>query len=80
MSYLNYIHGVSVKSPLLDFISIVHDFPNIFPIDIPGLPPDHDIKFIIKHDPGTRPISMALHRMTLAKLKKLNSHLQDLGA
>jgi Retroviral aspartyl protease. len=36
---------------------VVQRFPDVFPKDLPGMPPDRDIKFIIDLIPGTAPIS-----------------------
>jgi hypothetical protein len=41
----------------LENIPIVCKYPDIFPDDLPGMPPDQDIKFIIEVQPGTAPIS-----------------------
>lgn len=42
-SYLSYGHNVSVKSPSLDSVPVVYEFPNVFPTDLPGIPPAHGI-------------------------------------
>ena len=33
------------------------DFPNVFPKELPGMPPDREIEFLIELLPGTGPIS-----------------------
>ncbi|KAF3653537.1 putative fatty acyl-CoA reductase 2-like [Capsicum annuum] len=57
-SYLTYIHDVSVESPSRDSVSIVNEFLNIFPSDLPGIPPTPEIEFAIDLDLVTHPISM----------------------
>ncbi|BBN68210.1 hypothetical protein Prudu_333S000100 [Prunus dulcis] len=47
------------------------EFPDVFPEDLPGLPPHREIEFIIELVPGTNPISQAPYRMALAELKEL---------
>jgi hypothetical protein len=37
--------------------SIINDFPDVFPDDLPGMPPDRDIEFLIELLPGTAPIA-----------------------
>jgi hypothetical protein len=41
----------------LEDIRVVQDYPNIFPEELPGMPPDRDIEFLIELLPRTPPIS-----------------------
>jgi hypothetical protein len=41
----------------LEDIRVVSEFPDVFPEDLPGMPPDRDIEFSIELIPGTAPIS-----------------------
>jgi hypothetical protein len=43
---------------------MVNEFPDVFPKELPGMPPDRDIEFLIELKPGTAPIYMAPFRMT----------------
>ena len=54
------------------------NFPDVFPEELPGLPPDREIEFCIDVVPGTVPISLPPYRMALAELKELKEQLQDL--
>ena len=53
-------------------------FPDVFPEELPGLPPDQKIEFEIELLPGTAPISKAPYRMAPAELKVLKQQLQEL--
>ncbi|KAI5352716.1 hypothetical protein L3X38_005608 [Prunus dulcis] len=64
----------------LEDIPVVQEFTDVFPKDLPGLPPHRKIEFTIELVPGTNPISQAPYRMALAELKKLKIQLQELGA
>jgi len=44
-------------------ILMVCEFPNVFPEELPGLPPDREVEFAIELIPGTTPISRRPHRM-----------------
>ena len=44
-------------SPDLVPIPVVCEFSDVFPEDLPGLPPDRDIEFSIDLEPSTAPIS-----------------------
>jgi hypothetical protein len=59
-------------------IPVVCEFPDVFPDDLPGMPPDRDIEFIIELQPGTAPISKRPYRMPPNELAKLKILLQDL--
>ena len=59
-------------------IPVVCDFLDVFPEDLPGLPPDREIEFVIDLIPGTAPISKSPYRMAPTELKELKVQLQEL--
>jgi hypothetical protein len=59
-------------------ITVVCQYPDVFPDDLRGMPPNRDIKFIIELQPGTAPISKRPYRMPPNELAKLKIQLQDL--
>jgi hypothetical protein len=59
-------------------IPVVCEYPDVFPNDLPRMPPDRDIEFIIELQPGTAPISKRLYRMPPNELAELKIQLQDL--
>ena len=71
LAYLANIRDTSIETPMLESIPVVSEFSEVFPIDLPGLPPDRDIDFCIDVEPGTRPISIPPYRMAPAELKEL---------
>jgi hypothetical protein len=52
VSLLNKVQGTSLNE-----IGIVREYPDVFPEELPGMPPDHDIEFMIELLPGIPPIS-----------------------
>ena len=50
---------------------MVCEFPDVFPDELSGLPPDRDVEFKIELVPGTAPISRRLYRMPPNELVKL---------
>jgi hypothetical protein len=46
-------------------IHVVCEYPDVFPDNLPGMPPDRDIEFLIELQPGTAPISKRPYRMWL---------------
>ena len=66
------------SKPLLCDIPIVCEFPDVFPDELPGLPPDRDVEFRIELVLGTSPISRRPYRMPPNELAKLKIQLQEL--
>jgi hypothetical protein len=66
-----------VESPV-ERIHVVCDYPDVFPDELPGMPPDRDIEFAIELQPGTAPISKRPYRMPPAELAELKKQLQEL--
>jgi hypothetical protein len=59
-------------------ISVVCEFPDVFPEDLPGLPPERDVEFVIELKPNTSPISRKSYRMPSNELAELKTQLPDL--
>ena len=73
-------HVVDTRSSEVGFedVPVVRDFLDVFPDDLPGLPPEREIDFPIDLVPGTAPISLPPYRMAPAELKELKTQLQEL--
>jgi hypothetical protein len=59
-------------------VPVVNEFPDVFPEELPGMPPDRDIKFVIEFKPGTAPIYKNPFRMTTPELAQLKEHIREL--
>jgi hypothetical protein len=59
-------------------ICVVRDFPDVFPEELPRMPPDREVEFIIDLLPGTAPISKRSYRMSVEELKELKKQLSEL--
>jgi hypothetical protein len=62
----------------LEDIHVVREFLDVFPDDLPGMPPERAIEFKIELQPGTAPISKAPYKMSREELAELKIHLKDL--
>jgi hypothetical protein len=62
----------------IEEIPIVWEFVDVFPEELPGIPPDREIEFTIDLLPDTAPISKAPYRMAPLELKELKDQLQEL--
>jgi hypothetical protein len=57
---------------------VVRDFSDVFPEELPGMPPDREVEFVIDLLPGTAPISKRQYRMFVEELKELKKQLTEL--
>jgi hypothetical protein len=57
---------------------VVKDFPDVFPEELPGMPPDTEVEFVIDLLPRTAPISKWTYRMSVEELKELKKQLMEL--
>jgi hypothetical protein len=58
-------------------IAVVCEFSDVFPEDLPELPPERDVEFVIELKPGTTPISRRSYHMPPNELAELKTQLQD---
>jgi hypothetical protein len=59
-------------------VPVVNEFPDVFPEELPGMPPDRDIEFVIELKPGTSPIYKTPYRMATSELAELKEHIKEL--
>jgi hypothetical protein len=59
-------------------VPMVRDYPNVFPEELPGMPPDRDVEFIIDLLPGTGPIAKRPYCMSIDELAKVKKQLDEL--
>jgi hypothetical protein len=62
----------------LEHIRIVCEYPDVFPEELPGMPPDRDIEFSIEPLPGTAPILKRAYRMDVKDLIELKKQIEEL--
>ncbi|GKD05734.1 hypothetical protein Tco_1180708 [Tanacetum coccineum] len=68
----------SAKKRLED-VSIVRDFPDVFPEDLSGLPPTRQVEFQIDLIPSAAPVARAPYRLAPSKMKELLEQLKELS-
>ncbi|CAL2238354.1 unnamed protein product [Prunus armeniaca] len=78
VGYLAHIIDTQGSTLNLEDIPVVCEFSDVFPDDLPGLPPKRETEFTIELLPGTNPIHQAPYRMAPAELRELNTQLQEL--
>ncbi|GKA26861.1 putative reverse transcriptase domain-containing protein [Tanacetum coccineum] len=63
----------------IEDVPIVRDFPEVFPEDLPGLPPARPVEFQIDLIPGAAPVARAPYRLAPSEMKELSEQLQELS-
>ena len=74
--YLAMVRNIGAETGVVKNVPVVCEFPDVFPEELPGLPPEREIEFCIDVVTGTDPISMPPYRMTSTKLKEINEQLK----
>jgi hypothetical protein len=59
-------------------VPVVNEFPDVFHEELPGMPPDRDIEFVIELKPSTTPIYKTPYRMATPELAELKEHINEL--
>jgi hypothetical protein len=62
----------------LNEIGIAREYPDVFPEELSGMPPDRDIGFMIELLPGMPPISKRPYRMPINELVELKKQIAEL--
>ncbi|GJX15562.1 putative reverse transcriptase domain-containing protein [Tanacetum coccineum] len=63
----------------LEDVPIVRDFSEVFPEDLPGLPPTRKVEFQIDLVSGAAPVARAPYRLAPSELQELSTQLQELS-
>jgi hypothetical protein len=66
------------KGPSLDQYLVLSEFQDVFPNELPGLPPERELDFTIELKPGAEPISKTPYQMTALELCELQMQLKEL--
>ena len=78
---MGWLASLTLKNEVTHDLSlplVVCEYDDVFPDELPGLPPHRDVDFVIELHPGTSPISMTPHRMTPVELQELKVQIHDL--
>ncbi|GJS94785.1 putative reverse transcriptase domain-containing protein [Tanacetum coccineum] len=67
------------KEKRLEDVPTVRDFLEVFPEDLPGLPPIRQVEFQIDLVPGAAPVARAPYRLAPSEMEELSTQLQELS-
>ncbi|XP_074364525.1 uncharacterized protein LOC141705502 [Apium graveolens] len=76
--YLAFVKDTSKDEPSIEDYPAVREYEDVFPDELPGLPPHREVEFTIELVPGAEPISKAPYRMAPLELQELKEQLQEL--
>ena len=68
----------SLSGVVQEEVPVVKDYPDVFPEELPSMPPDGDIEFLIELLQGTRPISKRPYRMPANYLQEIKKQIKEL--
>ena len=77
-AYLINVIDNTIVSPGVSDMPVIREFSDVFPEELPGLPPHREVDFEIETIPGVAPISIAPYRMAPAELQELKKQLEEL--
>ena len=67
------------EAKTVDDVPVVRDYPDVFPEELPGMPPDRDVEFIIDLLARTGPIAKRPYRISIDELEELKKQLKELS-
>jgi hypothetical protein len=68
-----------LEAKIVEEVPVVNVYPDVFPEELPGMPPDRDVEFVIDLLPSTRPITKRPYRMSVDELEELKKQLKELS-
>ncbi|KAK9036795.1 hypothetical protein V6N11_021722 [Hibiscus sabdariffa] len=77
-AYLAYVMNPNMGEVRSRDIRTVCDFSGVFPEELPGLPPDREVEFVIETHADSAPVSISPYHMAPKELKELKTQLQEL--
>ncbi|GJY17567.1 putative reverse transcriptase domain-containing protein [Tanacetum coccineum] len=76
--FLAHVTENKSKEKRMEDVPVIRDFPEVFPEELPGLPPPRQVEFRIDLVPGAAPIARAPYRLAPSEMKELSVQLQEL--
>ncbi|KAL8104027.1 hypothetical protein AgCh_028305 [Apium graveolens] len=76
--YLAFVKVTSNDEPHIKDYPVVREYEDVFPDELPGLPPHREVEFTIELVPGAEPIYKVPYRMTPLELQELKEQLLEL--
>ncbi|XP_074342437.1 uncharacterized protein LOC141679990 [Apium graveolens] len=75
--YLAFVKDTSKDEPRIEDYPVVKEYEDVFPDELPGLPPHREVEFTIELVPGAEPISKVPYRMAPLELQELKEQSRE---
>ncbi|GJZ05430.1 putative reverse transcriptase domain-containing protein [Tanacetum coccineum] len=76
--FLAHVTEKKPKEKRLEDVPVIRNCPEVFPDDLPGLPPSRQVEFRIDLVPGAAPVARAPYRLAPFEMRELSVQLQGL--
>ncbi|KAJ9547046.1 hypothetical protein OSB04_019589 [Centaurea solstitialis] len=78
IAFMAHVIDTKAKEKRIQDIPVVREFPEVFPEELPGLPPQRQVEFHIDLVPGAGPIAKSPYRLAPSEMQELSNQLQEL--
>ncbi|KAJ9539079.1 hypothetical protein OSB04_031812 [Centaurea solstitialis] len=78
VAFMAHVIDKKAKEKQIQDIPVVREFPEVFPEELPGLPPQRHVEFHIDLVPGAGPIAKSPYRLAPSEMQELSNQLQEL--
>ncbi|KAJ9544324.1 hypothetical protein OSB04_024031 [Centaurea solstitialis] len=78
VAFMAHVVDQKAEKKSIQDIPVVREFPEVFPEELPGLPPPRQVEFYIDLIPGAGPIAKSPYRLAPSEMQELSSQLQEL--
>jgi hypothetical protein len=69
----------ALEAKSVEEVPVVCEYPDVFPEELLGMPPDRDVEFMIDLLPGTRPIAKRPYHMLIDEMEELKKQARELS-
>ncbi|KAJ9566126.1 hypothetical protein OSB04_002092 [Centaurea solstitialis] len=78
VAFMAHVIDKKTEEKSIQDIPVVREFPEVFPEELPGLPPPRQVEFRIDLVPGAGPIAKSPYRLAPSEMQELSKQLQEL--
>ncbi|KAJ9547281.1 hypothetical protein OSB04_019824 [Centaurea solstitialis] len=78
VAFMAHVVDKEAKQKQIQDIPVVREFPEVFPEELPGLPPHRQVEFHIDLVPGAAPVAKSPYRLAPSEMQELSNQLQEL--
>ncbi|KAJ9545199.1 hypothetical protein OSB04_024906 [Centaurea solstitialis] len=77
VAFMAHVIDKKTEEKSIQDIPVVREFPEVFPEELPGLPPPQQVEFHIDLVPGAGPVAKSPYRLAPSEMQELSSQLQE---